>query len=84
MKLRLFPGLAVYIGLLTLVACSKGGDDGDNGGGPYVVVPDDTTAPGIVIFTPTAAQVYSNGNTISVTGKVTDDLGLYRYHPYCE
>ncbi len=64
---------------VTVAACSRGGDPGGTGGGgPHVVTPDDTTAPQILIFTPTDNQVFSNGNTISVTGRVTDDLGLYR------
>jgi len=35
-------------------------------------------APAIEITTPTNGQVFANGNTINVTGKVTDIGGLYR------
>ena len=60
-------------------SCSKGGDAGgnDDGGGPHIVSPNDVTAPVIVINTPIANQVFSNGNSISITGRLTDDLGLY-------
>lgn len=78
MKLSLYTKLIGSLAIIALIACSKGGDGGDNGGGPHVVVPNDTTAPGIAIFTPADDQVFSNGNTINVTGKVTDDYGLYR------
>ncbi|HEV7779755.1 MAG TPA: hypothetical protein VGO58_00735 [Chitinophagaceae bacterium] len=66
--------------MASVVACSRGGDDvsSGGGGGPHVFVPSDTTAPEIIIFTPADNQVFSNGNNISITGRVTDDYGLYR------
>ncbi|MEK7224727.1 MAG: hypothetical protein AAB221_03495, partial [Bacteroidota bacterium] len=38
----------------------------------------DTTAPLLDIYTPTANQVFTSGSTITITGRLTDDLGLYR------
>jgi hypothetical protein len=70
--------ILIAFAVTTVIACSRGGDEGVGGGGPHVIVPDDTTAPQIVIFTPTDNQVFSNGNMISITGRVTDDYGLYR------
>lgn len=56
-------------------ACSKGGVPEEN---PHVVNNSDFTAPVVEIFTPTADQVFTSGNVISVTGKITDEAGLYR------
>ncbi len=66
--------------MVLLLACSKGDDTTDNTftGGPHVVTPNDTTAPEITILTPTLNQVFANGGVISITGKITDDFGLYR------
>lgn len=66
--------------VLLLLSCSKGGSSGgddDNGPhpGPTVL---DTIAPSLVINTPTANQVFTSGSPINVTGRITDDLGLYR------
>jgi hypothetical protein len=66
--------------IVIVTACTKGGtpaDDG-NGGGPHVENPTDSTAPVIQIITPTANQSFANGSTISTTGRITDDYGLYR------
>ncbi len=65
----------------TLIACSKSGsssDDGSGGGGPHIVTDNDTTRPVLTITTPVSNQVYPNGSAVSVTGTITDDLGLYR------
>lgn len=70
--------LAIAVVLL-LGSCSKGSgsaDDHNNGGGNPS--PTDVTAPTLEIFTPAANQVFTSGNTINVTGRITDDLGLYR------
>jgi len=66
--------------LAMLSACSKGSGSGDDnhGGGPQGGSPTDTTAPMLDVFTPTANQVFTSGNAINVTGRITDDLGLYR------
>jgi hypothetical protein len=76
-----------YIFYLTIVivflaACSKGGggiapDDGSTDD-PHVYAPGDTIAPVLIIYTPVANQVFTNGNVIIVSGKITDELGLYR------
>ena len=81
MKLRI-QHLFFFVVLITVfAACSKGGtatDDGDGSGGPHVVTPTDVTAPVIDITTPVVNQVFASGNVINVTGKLTDDYGLYR------
>ena len=61
-------------------ACSKGGTttQDDGGGGPHEIVPGDVTPPVLDIITPVASQVFTSGNTINVTGRITDDAGLYR------
>ncbi len=63
--------------VLAVFSCSKGGstDDEDD---DHVVTPTDITAPVLDIYTPAANQIFTSGNTISITGKITDDLGLYR------
>jgi hypothetical protein len=59
------------------VSCSK--VSSTNGGeSDHYPSPNDTIPPQISIFTPTANQVFMNGNIINITGKLTDDLGLYR------
>ncbi len=86
MMKRNYPGLLLLILVIGAIACSKGGDTGTGGGGGgtgggggiHGYVPDDTTAPGVTIYTPSDNQSFVSGNTISVTGKVTDDFGLYR------
>jgi hypothetical protein len=72
-------GFRVIVVIL-LVACSKGGSSpsDDGGGGGHIPSPSDTTAPSLDIYTPTASQVFTSGSSINVTGRVTDDLGLYR------
>ena len=62
------------------IACSKGGASTDNnGGGPHPIPsPIDTIAPALNINTPASNQVFTSGNVINVTGRITDDLGLYR------
>ncbi len=66
--------------VVLLAACSKGGSSSsdDGGGGTHIPSPNDTTAPTLDIYTPTANQVFASGNAINITGRLTDDLGLYR------
>lgn len=73
----------IWLGFLAVSAvifsCSKGGESTDDGsGGTHVNTPNDTTPPEIVITTPSAGQVFSNGQVINITGRITDDYGLYR------
>lgn len=82
---KYFSGLIVYTGfiLCLLQACSKSGgntDDGTligNGGGAGNNVID-TIPPEIIIATPTANQTLRSGIPISITGRITDDIGMYR------
>jgi phosphate-selective porin len=78
MKTRVHILLFLITGILLAAACSKGGTSaGNNGGGP-TPSPNDTIAPVLNITTPTANQVFTSGNVINVTGRITDDLGLFR------
>ena len=63
---------------LVIAACSKGGAVVDNGPADPGFVPSDTTAPQISIYSPAAEQVFSNGSSILISGRITDDYGLYR------
>ena len=74
-------GLIILLATISVLvySCSKGGaviDDGN--GNPHVENPSDTTPPVISITTPSDNQVYSSGSTIHMTGRISDDLGLYR------
>lgn len=71
-RLRLLYGV---LGVFILVSCSKGGGTPDDN---HIIDNNDVIAPVIEITTPTDGQVFTNGNSINVTGKVTDDGGLYR------
>jgi len=74
-----FKRLLVYSAMLfVLYSCSKGGTPESTDDGPHVIVPTDTLAPLLSIYTPTAFQVFNNGSQVSISGKVTDDYGLYR------
>jgi Bacterial Ig domain len=66
--------------ILALSACSKGGTEAPAPGGPdeHVFTPNDVTPPEVTILTPTANQSFTNGTVISITGKLTDDYGLYQ------
>lgn len=70
--------LLITSAFLTLLfsACSKGG--GTTGPDNHIIDNNDVIAPAIEITTPTDGQIFSNGNVINVTGKVTDVGGLYR------
>lgn len=79
MKTRIHILLFLTAGVIFAVACSKGGSSSSDGGGSHPTpAPNDTIAPVLNINTPTANQVFTNGNVINITGRITDDLGLYR------
>jgi hypothetical protein len=79
MKTRVYILLVLITGVMFAVACSKGGTSSDDGGGAHPTPsPIDTIAPSLNINTPTSNQVFTSGNVINVTGRITDDLGLYR------
>jgi phosphate-selective porin len=78
MKTRFSIFFVLIAGIMFAVSCSKGGSSsGDNGGHP-TPAPNDTIPPVVTINTPTANQVFTSGNTISITGRITDDLGLFQ------
>lgn len=75
----LISTISFFIITAAVISCSKGSAGGDDGnGGGHNVNPSDTTAPVLTISTPVTDQVFSGGSTISITGRITDDLGLYR------
>lgn len=61
--------------LMLAVSCSKGGTADED---PHVVNNTDFTAPVVEIHTPAADQVFPNASTVNITGKITDEAGLYR------
>jgi hypothetical protein len=68
-----------FIGMVLMIAsCSKGGEAIDNGPTDPGYIPSDTTAPVITYYTPVADQVFANSSPINISGKITDDYGLYR------
>ena len=73
--LNILIGLTVIV---TVESCTKSGTGDDGSGGPHVISPNDTTPPVVNILTPANNQVFTNGNVINITGRLTDDLGLYR------
>ena len=74
---RLFI-IACFPTLVLLAGCSKGGVVQDPGPGPHVITYNDTVAPVLEVHTPAVNQVYTSGANILVTGKITDESGLYR------
>jgi len=78
MILRIHHIILCAVILVAISACSKSGTTADNVGDPHVDSPNDTIPPQITLFTPTNNQVFSTGNVINISGKVTDDYGLYR------
>ena len=79
MKSRVHILLWLSAGILFAVACSKGGSSSGDGGGSHPTPsPIDTIAPVLTVNTPTANQVFTSGNSINISGRITDDLGLYR------
>src|SRR5688572_30215264 len=58
--------------VVLLAACSKSDND------DHEINNSDVTAPVIEIFTPTENQVFNNSSSINITGRITDNLGLYR------
>ncbi len=73
-RIHILSGLAI---VFSFVACSKSGSGSDNDSN-HLFSANDKTPPEVLIFTPSAGQVFSNGSTINMTGRITDDLGLYR------
>ncbi len=70
--------LLFVLSIAGLISCSKSGSSGSSDDGPHVINNNDLVPPVIEFTTPTEGQVFSNGSTISMTGKITDDNGLYR------
>jgi hypothetical protein len=81
MKTRIHIVICFALLVMFAVACSKGtGSSNHNGGGGPNPTPSpiDTLAPSLTINTPASNQVFTSGNVINVSGRITDDLGLYR------
>jgi hypothetical protein len=60
--------------IFTCFACGKGGTVKEE---PHVIIDKDDTYPVVEINTPTENAVFISGNTINVTGKVSDN-SLYQ------
>ncbi len=56
------------------IACGKGGVVDEP---PHVITTNDTTYPVLEVTTPADNQVYTSGNAINITGKVSDN-SLYQ------
>ena len=73
---------SILAGIMIAVAiagCSKAGTaTPDDGGGLHIINNNDTVPPVVEIYTPVASQVFANGTSISITGKISDDNALYR------
>lgn len=77
--MRLFVAIFFAAIIVAVVSCSKGGTNTDNGtGGGHINNPSDTTPPVLIVNTPADNQVFSNGNVITVSGRISDAEGLYR------
>lgn len=66
---------------VVVISCSKGGapeGNGNGNGNGHINNPSDTVPPVLIINTPAENQVFANGNVIQITGRITDDEGLYR------
>ncbi len=72
-------GIIAFFVLAVVFSCSKGSapEDSGNGNG-HINNPSDTIPPVLVINTPTENQVFANGSVIQITGRITDEEGLYR------
>lgn len=60
--------------IIGVVACSKGGTAASD---PHISDFSDSTTPVVDLYTPADNQVFSNGDTIKIDGKVTDN-SLYQ------
>ena len=82
--MRKMNSIYVMVLILLVQACSKSGgttDDGTGtgtggGGGNNNIV--DSIPPVVVITTPTANQTLRSGIPMNISGKITDDIGMYR------
>lgn len=74
-KVFYLMGIILLTGLV-LFSCSKVGyPEGDN---PDAIDQNDDVFPVITVSKPTANQVYANGDSIVVEGKVTDEKKMYK------
>ncbi len=63
--------------LVVNFSCSKGGSGTDDPAN-HINNPNDIIPPVITVNSPVPDQVFNSGNTINISGRITDDLGLYR------
>lgn len=66
----------VMLTALVFASCSKGGIEKENP--DHVINMSDTTSPVVEISTPASSQIFASGTSINITGKITDNLGLYK------
>ncbi len=69
----------LVLSLISVVnfSCSKGGSGTDDPGN-HINNPNDIIPPVLTVTSPVPDQVFNSGNTINISGRITDDLGLYR------
>ena len=76
MKKGVFITVVMELMLAAFTACSKSSTT-DPSSGPHIVDFTDNTTPVVDIYTPGDNQSFSTGDTIKITGRVTDN-GLYQ------
>ena len=70
--------MVCFLGLALITSCSRSGGIPDEPGGPHTEDPQDTIPPVITISSPSSGQEFANGSTVSITGNISDNKGLYR------
>lgn len=69
MRLRLRTSSLLLVLFFSLTRCSKSGSSEK-----------DNTAPTIALTSPTAGQIFNSGQTISISGNITDNAKLVEVH----
>jgi hypothetical protein len=75
MKLTGFFMGCIIILTAAMPGCSKSSDP--PGTGPHIIDLNDNTTPVVDIYSPANNQVFSSGDTIKISGRITDN-GLYQ------
>lgn len=66
------------VGISLVMSCSRPGGVIEQPGGPHTEDPLDTIPPVITISSPSINQEFANGASLTMTGTISDDKGLYR------
>ena len=70
--------IPVSLGMVLVLSCSRSGNVPDQPAGQHNEDPQDTIPPVITISSPAIGQEISNGASVSMSGTISDDKGLYR------